>query len=74
MQCFLILDDDLTPPRVICTCQPEEYAWFHGIDPNNMVETTDSLVVLQQRHSSHDLVKGESPRGVPEWECESSFQ
>jgi hypothetical protein len=80
MQCFLVVgtqqdddeDDDnnnlIRSPRVICTSQPEEYAWFYGIDQENLVKT-DGI-----HAHAHLCVEGESPRGVPEWECQSAFQ
>jgi hypothetical protein len=74
MECFLVIrtEDEsnnvVGPPQVICTSQPEEYAWFYGIDQQNLVKT-DGV-----HAHAHLCVEGESPRGVPEWECESAFQ
>ncbi|KAG7337873.1 hypothetical protein IV203_025937 [Nitzschia inconspicua] len=69
--CYLITttdDDNGGIPQVICTSNPEEYAWYHGIDKEQMV-LTDGI-----HDHALQCVKGESPRGIPEWECESAFQ
>jgi hypothetical protein len=55
-------------PRVVCTGNPEEYAWFHGIRSDDMVPT-DGI-----HDEATQCTYGESPRGCPEWECESAFQ
>jgi hypothetical protein len=73
--CYLIqptttsTDDNASGiPQIVCTSNPEEYAWFYGIDKEQLILT----------HGIHDAalqcVEGASPRGVPEWECESAFQ
>lgn len=51
-------------PRVVCTSEPEEYAWFNGIDPNHLIPTDGTET------GSMECVEGASPRGIPEWECE----
>jgi hypothetical protein len=60
--------DEMSIPQIVCTSNPEEYAWFHGIDQDRMV-FTDGI-----HNQALQCVEGESPRGVPEWECESVFQ
>jgi hypothetical protein len=55
-------------PQIVCTSNPEEYAWYYGIDEEQMV-LTDCI-----HDAALQCVEGESPRGVPEWECESAFQ
>jgi hypothetical protein len=60
--------DEASIPQIVCTSNPEEYAWFHGIDQDRMV-LTDGIY-----NQAFQCVEGESPRGVPEWECESAFQ
>jgi len=69
IQCFLIQTDDdeedPSPPRVVCTSQAKEYAWFNGIDEDQMVPT-DGMY-----EDSLECVETESPRGVTEWECRS---
>jgi hypothetical protein len=42
--CFLIqaetrCQDELSIPQIVCTSNPEEYAWFHSIDQDRMVLT-----------------------------------
>jgi hypothetical protein len=71
VQCFLIQTDDNSNtviPQIVCTSNPEEYAWYHGIDEEQMVPT-DGM-----HDKALQCVEHESPRGVPEWECESAFQ
>lgn len=67
IQCFIVnafeVEEEGATPEIVCTPEPEEYAWFNGLDRNAMKvtngETEDSL----------ECVEGASPRGVPEWEC-----
>lgn len=75
VQCYLIEDKeddqdgessgDLTSakPTVVCTSEPEAYAWFNGLNENQMKPTdgTDS--------EATECIEGASPRGTPEWEC-----
>jgi len=75
VQCYLIENDedaqgdessgDLTSakPTVVCTSEPEAYAWFNGLNENQMKPTdgTDS--------GATECIEGASPRGTPEWEC-----
>lgn len=75
VQCYLIEDDDddqdgegagdlaSSKPTVVCTSEPEEYAWFNGIDEKKMKPTdgTDT--------GATECTEGASPRGTPEWEC-----
>lgn len=76
IECYLILDNQtenedaeetLKPEspfqKVVCTSAPKEYAWFNGIDEENMVLLKNEIV------ASLECVEGASPRGIPEWEC-----
>ena len=62
--------EDLEPeiPKVVCTSNPDEYAWFNGIKPDQLVPTE---IVHAARLESCE--EGASPRGVPEWVAESAF-
>jgi hypothetical protein len=71
--CYLIQternnNDEWIIPQFVCTSNPEEYAWFHGINEDRMI-LTDGVHDQALR-----CVEGESSRGVLEWECESAFQ
>ena len=75
VQCYLIEDDDENQdgesggdlasekPTVVCTSEPEEYAWYNGLNENQMKPTdgTDT--------GATECIEGASPRGTPEWEC-----
>ena len=75
MECYLIEDDDddqesdehfhYDKPRVVCTTDPDEYAWFNGIDVEKMTPTDGTEIT-----GAMECVEGASPRGTPEWECE----
>jgi hypothetical protein len=79
IQCFLLQVDadhddaspspSPSPPEVICTSNPDEYAWFNGIQREDMIPATDGIY-----DEAVQCVQGESPRGVPEWECLSAYQ
>jgi hypothetical protein len=67
VECFLVNDEDVVKngatPGVVCTSEPDEFAWFNGLD---------SLALLPTDGMSEDAlecVEGASPRGIPEWEC-----
>ena len=68
IECYLVTDQAVVaegdPPKVVCTSDPEEYAWFNGIDPKKL-HKTDVVSEL-----STECVEGASPRGIPEWECQ----
>ena len=75
VQCYLIEEDDENQdgesggdlasekPTVVCTSEPEEYAWYNGLNENQMKPTdgTDT--------GATECIEGASPRGTPEWEC-----
>ena len=65
VQCYVIEDEDDEDekPTVICTSEPEEYAWFNGIDEKKMKPTDGTET------GATECVEGASPRGTPEWEC-----
>lgn len=49
--------------KVVCTSAPDEYAWFNGIDEENMIPLENEIL------GALECVEGASPRGIPEWEC-----
>ena len=67
IECYLVTDEAVlgegVPPKVVCTSEPEDYAWFNGIDPAKLLKT-DTVSEL-----ATECVEGASPRGIPEWEC-----
>ncbi len=67
IECYLVTDQAVVaegdPPKIVCTSEPEEYAWFNGIDPKKL-HKTNAVSEL-----STECVEGASPRGIPEWEC-----
>mmetsp|Transcript_29710 Transcript_29710/g.38855 ORF Transcript_29710/g.38855 Transcript_29710/m.38855 type:complete len:123 (+) Transcript_29710:266-634(+) len=68
IECYLTNEEEVVidgeTPQVICTSEPEEYAWFNGIDPDKM-KKTDGM-----EEGKLECVEGSSPRGVEEWECQ----
>jgi len=66
--CYIVNEEEIITdhekPHVVCTSEPEEYAWFNGIDPKMMVETDDAM------EGAVECKEGESYKGKPEWECE----
>ena len=52
------------PPTVVCTNDPEEFAWFNGLDVEDLIPTDAGT--SEQALECHE---GASPRGIPEWEC-----
>ena len=71
IECFIVnffeVEEEGAAPHVVCTSQPEEYAWFNGIDRQAMKETDGIL------EGALECVEGASPRGYPEWECSSTL-
>ena len=67
IECYLVTDEAVLaegdPPKIVCTSEPEDYAWFNGIDPQKLMKT-DTVSEL-----ATECVEGASPRGIPEWEC-----
>ena len=75
VQCYLIENDkdgqddessgDLTSakPTVVCTSEPEAYAWYNGLNANQMKPTDGN------DSGATECIEGASPRGTPEWEC-----
>jgi hypothetical protein len=72
VECYLLVTDDNDDMvvtenesfRIVCTSEPDEYAWFNGLSPQHMQKTDDIFVGKMQ------CVEGASPRGTPEWECQ----
>ncbi|KAL3782984.1 hypothetical protein HJC23_003140 [Cyclotella cryptica] len=67
VSCFIVNEEEILAdgekPHVVCTAEPEEYAWFNGIDPKMMVKTEDAI------EGAVECKEGESYKGKPEWEC-----
>jgi len=68
IHCYVTNDDELSlgkddKPEIVCTSEPEDYAWFNGIDPNKMRETDGT------EEGTEECVEGYSHKGTPEWEC-----
>jgi len=68
VECYITNAKDLylgdgEKPEVVCTSEPEEYAWFNGLDPKELVPTEG------MDSGSLECVEGASPKGTPEWEC-----
>ena len=72
LECFIVnffeVEEEGATPHVVCTSQPEEYAWFNGIDREAMKETDGIL------QGALECVEGASPRGFPEWECRTTTE
>eukprot|EP00978_Attheya_sp_CCMP212_P013553 scaffold34015_cov54-Attheya_sp.AAC.4 len=65
IECFVVNDEtEGQDPQVVCTSEPEEYAWFNGIKPSEM-KPTDGVA----QEGFNECVEGASPKGTPEWEC-----
>ncbi|KAL9187726.1 hypothetical protein ACHAXT_006104 [Thalassiosira profunda] len=66
--CYVVNDEEIVTegekPHVVCTSEPDDYAWFEGIDPKNM-RVTDGT-----EEGGVECVESENFRGKPEWECE----
>ena len=71
-ECYIIYPEDDAEgqdPKFVCTNSPEEYAWFNGINANDMIpaeQGTSSLNAMECQET-------ESFRGIPEWECSSGM-
>jgi hypothetical protein len=59
IECFVVGET----PDVVCTSEPDDYAWYNGIDPEQL-KPTDAI-----KEGAVECVEGESRRGKPEWEC-----
>jgi len=69
VQCFIVnafeVDEEGAEPEIVCTPEPDEYAWFNGLEREHMKPA-------QSVTASGDFLEcmeGASPRGIPEWEC-----
>lgn len=67
IECFIVNDEMVQTegekPEVVCTSEPEDFAWFNGIDPDALKPTDGT------EEGATECVEGASPRGTPEWEC-----
>jgi len=59
------VDEEGAEPQIICTAEPDEYAWFNGLERDHMMPAQDTTVSGEFL----ECIEGASPRGVPEWEC-----
>eukprot|EP00980_Cylindrotheca_fusiformis_P021947 scaffold8800_cov107-Cylindrotheca_fusiformis.AAC.3 len=71
IQCYIVNFHNLQEegnekPEVVCTSEPEEYAWFHGLDMEDLKAVTEDII---DDDAFEECVEGFSPRGIPEWEC-----
>uniref|UniRef100_A0A7S2EB08 Ig-like domain-containing protein n=1 Tax=Trieres chinensis TaxID=1514140 RepID=A0A7S2EB08_TRICV len=68
VECYVVNDELVQTegenPQVVCTSEPDEYAWFNGLEPNQMKPTDGT------ESGATECVEGASPRGTPEWNCE----
>mmetsp|Transcript_1676 Transcript_1676/g.3584 ORF Transcript_1676/g.3584 Transcript_1676/m.3584 type:complete len:121 (+) Transcript_1676:132-494(+) len=66
--CYVTNDEEVVTegekPHVVCTSEPDDFAWFNGVDPNAMRETDG------ETEGAENCVEGESYKGKPEWECD----
>jgi hypothetical protein len=72
IQCYVVNEFEVVEegvePDIVCTPEPDDYAWFNGLDRNAM-KVTDG-----ESEDSLECVEGASPRGVPEWECKKAVE
>lgn len=71
IQCFIVnafqVEEEGAIPEVICTPDPDDYAWFNGLD-------RETMLPADGHHDDFlECVEGASPRGVPEWECKKKL-
>jgi hypothetical protein len=63
IECYLVTDEAVLgegePPKVVCTSEPEDYAWFNGIDPAKLLKT-DTVSEL-----ATECVEGHRREGYP---------
>lgn len=68
IECYLVNEDDVVEdrvkPKVVCTSDPDEYAWMEGLNRRDMIKT-DGMENL-----TGQCIEGASPTGKEEWECE----
>ncbi len=67
LQCFIVnafeVEEEGATPEIVCTPEPDDYAWFNGLDRESMSPADGKY------EDFLECVEGASPRGVPEWEC-----
>jgi hypothetical protein len=70
IQCFIVnafeVEEEGADPEIVCTPDPDDYAWFNGLDRDAMKDATG------ESDNFLECVEGASPRGVPEWECKKA--
>jgi len=74
IQCYIVnydaFENEGAAPEVMCTANPEEFAWYHGLDVDEMVNTNDMPSI---HLDFSECVEGASHRGTPEWECQQAL-
>ena len=69
IQCFIVnafeVDEEGAEPEIVCTPEPDEYAWFNGLEREHMKPAASAAASDEYL----ECMEGASPRGVPEWEC-----
>uniref|UniRef100_A0A7S3RX32 Uncharacterized protein n=1 Tax=Strombidinopsis acuminata TaxID=141414 RepID=A0A7S3RX32_9SPIT len=68
MACYVV--EGKPSDEIICTSAPREYAWYEGIDPDEMEKV--GLGVVVEGHL--ECREGASHRGMPVWNCNQEDQ
>ena len=66
IECYIVNHEEFLEggkAEVVCTSEPDEYAWFHGLDRNEL-KPTDGVM-----EGNMECVQSASPTGITEWEC-----
>jgi hypothetical protein len=68
VECFIVnfdlVEEEGEIPEVVCTSEPDEFAWFNGLESENFQNTE-----MIKEEAFQECVEGASPTGVREWEC-----
>lgn len=71
IQCFIVntfeVEEEGAEPQIVCTPEPDDYAWFNGLARDEMKETNG-----ESSEGFLECIEGASPRGIPEWECKKN--
>jgi hypothetical protein len=69
IQCFIVnafeVEEEGVEPEIVCTPEPDDYAWFNGLERENMKPAN----TVTASGDFLECKEGAAPRGVPEWEC-----
>ena len=70
VECFIVnydmVEEEGETPEVVCTSKPDEFAWFNGLDKDNIKKNPNNII---KDEAYKECIEGSSPNGVPEWEC-----